>query len=61
MAENETKQEKLSKKGITKGVIKSLRTLDLGQLYKNFKANPTRTVVKTFLAGTGAEGAVNSV
>ena len=53
--------EKINKKEITKGVIKSLRTLDLGQLYKNFKAKPTRTVVKTFLAGTGAEGAVNSV
>ena len=49
MAEKETKQEKLSKKGITKGVIKSLRTLDLGQLYKNFRAKPGRTAVKTFL------------
>ena len=53
--------EKINKKEITKGVIKSLRTLDLGQLYKNFRAKPGRTAVKTFLAGTGAEGAVNSV
>jgi len=53
--------EKASKKKLTKGVLKSLRTLDFGELYNNFKAKPTRTVVKTFLAGTGAEGAINSI
>jgi hypothetical protein len=53
--------KKASKKELTKGVIKSLRTLDFGELYNNFRAKPTRTVVKTFLAGTGAEGAINSI
>ena len=49
------------KVGLAKGVIKSLRTLDFGELYKNFKAKPTRTVIKTFLAGTGAEGAAGEI
>ena len=50
-----------SKTKLAKGVVKSLATLDFPSLYKNFKAKPTRTIVKTFLAGTGLEGAANEV
>ena len=49
------------KVGLAKGVVKSLATLDFPSLYKNFKKKPTRTIVKTFLAGTGLEGAAGEV
>ena len=46
-----------TKKEATKGFLKSLATLDLGNLYKNFKDKKIRTTIKAALTGAGAEGA----
>ena len=56
MAEKLTKKEKLSKKGITKGLIKSLRHVDGPQLWRNFRKRPTVSTIKTALIGTGLAG-----
>jgi len=57
-------KEKLSKKGITKGIIKSLRTVDGPQLLRNFIKRPTVSTIKSALIGTslaGTEGAVKEI
>jgi hypothetical protein len=46
-----------TKKTATKGFLKSLATLDLSNLYKNFKDKKIRTTIKAALTGAGAEGA----
>ena len=50
-----------TKKELTKGVIKSIATLDVPSLIKNFRQKPGRTVIKSFLAGTGLEGAIPEI
>ena len=49
------------KVGLAKGIIKSLRTLDTSSLIENFKKKPLRSTIKTFLLGTGLEGAAKEV
>ena len=49
------------KVGLAKGIIKSLRTLDTSSLIENFKKKPVRSTIKTFLIGTGLEGAAKEV
>ena len=53
--------EKVNKKEITKGVIKSIATLNIPSLIRNFKEKPFRSTIKTFLIGTGLEGAAKEV
>ena len=50
-----------TKKEATKGFLKSLATLDLGNLYKNFKDKPKRTIIKSALTAAGAEGAIPEI
>ena len=50
-----------SKTKLAKGVIKSLRTLDTSSLIENFKKKPVRSTIKTFLIGTGLEGAAGEI
>ena len=49
-------KEKLSKKGITKGLIKSVRHVDGPQLLRNFYKRPTVSTIKAALIGTGLAG-----
>ena len=49
------------KVGLAKGVVKSLITLDVPNLLKNFLKKPFRSTVKTALAGTGAAGVEGAV
>ena len=56
MAEKLTKKEKLSAKGITKGLIKSAVTVDGPQLLRNFWKRPTVSTIKAALIGTGLAG-----
>ena len=50
-----------SKTKLAKGVVKSLRTLDTSSLIENFKKKPVRSTIKTFLIGTGLEGAAGEL
>ena len=43
------------------GVIKSIATLNVPSLIRNFKEKPVRSTIKTWLAGTGLEGAAKEV
>ena len=43
------------------GVIKSIATLNVPELYNKWKKKKVRNTIKTFLAGTGLEGAANEV
>ena len=43
------------------GLIKSIATLNVPELYNKWKKKKVRNTIKTFLAGTGLEGAANEV
>ena len=43
------------------GLIKSIATLNVPELYNKWKKKKVRNTIKTFLAGTGLEGVANEV
>ena len=43
------------------GFLKSIATLNVPELYNKWKKKKVRNTIKTFLAGTGLEGAANEV